>query len=98
MRHPMLRTIAFESRTLEEYARRATAYASSERKPPSRRDVVNAWMQHGREQLSMLRGAKATIARTRIHSALDAALRTQTQQREQLWGSLARDINNAEDE
>lgn len=93
---PMLITIAHESRTLAEYARRADAWASSERHAPTVNELVDAWITSCKRKQNLKRVPNGL--RTQTLAALATAATERITKCEQLWGYLADNINTNEED
>lgn len=94
--HAMLVTIADESMTLDRYAARAQAFASSESSPPSECDMVEAWCAVSRKRNGLQRMPAG--ARRRISEALRAAAGVIVIKHEKLWDSLIHNVNTNNEE
>lgn len=88
---PMIETIANESRSLEEYARRVDAYVSTLSRKPTQRMLIDAWCACKSTKYSAQLG-------TKVRSELRAARSKRERQSEQLWGSLCKNIDSNEEE
>lgn len=90
---PMIETIANESATFEEYARRADAYASTLARKPTQRALIDAWC--------VCRGYSSREQRTlsaKMRRKLRDAAEKRNEKRNELWGSLCKSINDDNEE
>lgn len=95
LKYPALARIAVESRTVEEYARRADAWASSESKPPPHRVLVSMWLDHGRDGRAT--GRRLTAQRARLMDALAVAQQNRINANERMWRTLVNGGNELPD-
>lgn len=92
----MLDIIANESQTLEEFARRVDAWASTEKKPPTSTQVARAWANEMKR-----RGKRPLVFVTfnkQVGDAVDEARERRIKLQRSTWERLIDASNNNEED